>query len=244
MPPDARVRSSLSSRTFSPDWRDGYRSLTPSVRRGPPCWRRGSDSRSRGARVPIHGRLDSDNADVPQRQPRRCCGARASAGLRALSPRSPNAVYLTATTSSLLRASCWECRRIRSLDAAPRRGTRCFDCRTRKCSRHRPGWPGHLLAGHRCDRAGGDRVRDATACCALRSATPQADRTTVAGLAPLHVIATVTSPPYTGVASETLSDPGSLEVIQGGRIALALSGGAAWTVRFGERRLASTPASR
>ena len=30
-------------------------------------------------------------------------------------------------------------------------------------------------------------------------------------------------------------------MIQGGRIALALSGGAAWTVRFGERRLPSTP---
>ena len=75
----------------------------------------------------------------------------------------------------------------------------------------------------------------------LRSAAPHADRATVAGLAPLHVIATVASPPYTGVAPQTLSDPSSLEVIQGGRIALALSGGAAWTVRFGERRLASTP---
>ena len=75
----------------------------------------------------------------------------------------------------------------------------------------------------------------------IGSATAHADRVTVAGLAPLHVIATVTSPTYTGVAAQTVSDPGSLEVIQGGRIALTLSGGAAWTVRFGARRLASIP---
>jgi hypothetical protein len=68
-----------------------------------------------------------------------------------------------------------------------------------------------------------------------------ADRALPRGLGPLHVTATVTPPRYTGIAARTVSNPDSLEVVEGGHIALAMGGAGQWSVRFGPRELQSTP---
>jgi hypothetical protein len=88
----------------------------------------------------------------------------------------------------------------------------------------------------------------ATVLAALATGMPRLPRTpatqpgessnaVAAALAPLHVTATLTPPSYTGLAARTLSDPDSLEVIQGARIGLTLNGGGGWSVRFGARTL-------
>jgi hypothetical protein len=69
-----------------------------------------------------------------------------------------------------------------------------------------------------------------------------ADRIAAGGLGPWHVMATVMSPPYTGITARTVSDPDALDVVHGGRISLAVAGSGRWSVRFGAQPLPSTPA--
>jgi hypothetical protein len=77
---------------------------------------------------------------------------------------------------------------------------------------------------------------------AARTAVTGVTNRAASGLAArLRVTATVTAPAYTGVAPRTVADPDSLDVIQGGRIGLALAGDDGWSVRFGNQALPSPP---
>jgi hypothetical protein len=69
------------------------------------------------------------------------------------------------------------------------------------------------------------------------------ERVARAGATPLRISATVTPPAYTGVAPRSVTDPDALEVIQGSRVGIALTGSGAWSIRFGSHLLLSPSSS-
>jgi Domain of unknown function (DUF4175) len=58
----------------------------------------------------------------------------------------------------------------------------------------------------------------------------------------LRLTASITPPAYTGLPSRSVTNPESLDVIQGSRIVIAVSGSGAWSIRFGARPLQSSSA--